>query len=309
MDITPLSSLRIATRASDLALAQAHWVGAALIERNLILGFQIVTVSTEGDRRKERAIWELGGKGAFTKEVEEALLEGRADIAVHSLKDLPVVIDNRLTLASIPVREDPRDVLISLRPLDWRRPGNRPVIGTSSLRRQAQLLAINPEIQIRPLRGNVATRIERVTQGELDGAVLALAGLRRLGIKAPCMEVLDPGEMLPAPCQGALGVETRLDSAQVVSCLVNIDDISISVPCRAERAFLQALGGSCRTPIAALGRIENSRLILQGLVASPDGKTLLRGSLEADAFDTPPEIHGRELARRLLEQGADKLIK
>lgn len=279
-----------------------------MIERNLILGYQIVTVSTEGDRRKERAIWELGGKGAFTKEVEEALLEGRADIAVHSLKDLPVVIDDRLTLASMPVREDPRDVLVSLRPLDWRRPGNRPVIGTSSLRRQAQLLAINPEIQIRPLRGNVPTRIERVMEGELDGAVLALAGLRRLGIKAPCMEVLDPGEMLPAPCQGALGVEARLDNAQVVFCLVNFNDHSVSVPCRAERAFLRALGGSCHTPIAALGRIENSRLILQGLVASPDGKTLLRGSLEADAFDMPPEIHGRELARRLLEQGADKLI-
>jgi hydroxymethylbilane synthase len=262
--------LCVGSRGSRLARAQAELVREQLHAKAAI-ATNLVTVTTTGDRVKDRPLAEIGGKGLFVKELEEALLRGHIDMAVHSMKDLPVEIPDGLRIVATPRRDDPADAFLSnlagrLRDLPK---GAR--IGTSSVRRAAQIARYRPDLAIVPLRGNVDTRIAKLDSGEMEGVVLALAGLKRLNLYHRATEILDPEEWLPALAQGALGIEMRREdgNCEAVSCSLNDIPSGIAVAC--ERAFQGALDGSCRTPIAGLARIENGCLRFRGEVLAPDG--------------------------------------
>jgi hydroxymethylbilane synthase len=288
----------IGSRGSQLALWQARWIQARLP------GSEIVVIKTTGDRITAPALPEVSVKGMFTKEIEEALLDGRIDVAVHSLKDLPTEIDPRLTLAAIPPREEVRDALLghTLASL----PGGARV-GTSSLRRASQLLHLRPDLQVENIRGNVDTRLRKLEAGRYDALVLAAAGLRRLGLGHRIAELLDPEVMCPAIGQGALAVEARTDDPATRAALAPLEDHAARTAVTAERALLAALGGGCRVPIGGTARITNGRLHLAGLVASPDGTRLVRVGLEGPISD-PAEL-GRRAAAALLAQGAHQLLE
>jgi hydroxymethylbilane synthase len=296
-------ALRIGSRGSPLALAQAEMVrkhlAAAwpdLAERHAIA---IEVIRTTGDRITDRPLAEAGGKGLFTKEIEEALIAGRVDLAVHSMKDLPTVIPDGLVVPCLLPREDPRDALIGKvgRIADLPRGA---VIGTSSLRRKAQLLARRRDLVIRDFRGNVDTRLRKLEHGEVQATILALAGLRRLGLEQRAAAVLDAGEMLPAVAQGAIGIEIRADDARMRDLLKPLHHAATGLAVAAERGVLEVLDGSCRTPIAALASGRTfGRLRLDALVAKPDGSKVIRTAREgpeADAADMGRDA-GEELRR------------
>ncbi len=299
------SLLRIGTRGSVLALAQAAELKARLAAAHAELAapdaIETVVIKTSGDAVTGRRLADLGGKGLFTKEIEEALLDGRIDLAVHSLKDLPTFLPDGLALAAHLPREDARDAWFSPRAARF---VDLPVgasIGTSSPRREAQLRHRRPDLHILPLAGNVETRLRKLDAGEVDGTLLAVAGLKRLGLAARITAVLSPEEMLPAAAQGAIGVEIRAADARARAFLAAIDDAPTAARIGAERAVLAALGGSCRTPIAALAELgESDALHLRAMLIRPDGRERLlaerRGSVkaaEALGRDAGMELRGR----------------
>lgn len=301
-------ALRIASRGSELALWQSRAVEAALRAADPSLEVRIDVIKTTGDRIQDVPLAKIGDKGLFTKELDAALLADAADLAVHSLKDVPTRLPDGLALAAVTVREDPRDVVL-LPPgrtggLDALPPGAR--VGTSSLRRRAQLQALRPDLEVQDLRGNLNTRLAKLDRGDYDAIILAAAGVRRLGWEDRITESLDPGQWLPAVGQGALAVVCRADRADVLDRLRALHDPHTAACTTAERALLRALEGGCQVPIGALGRVEGDRLVLEGLVADTDGTRILRVR-ESGPVDDAQAI-GRRAADALLARGAGEVL-
>jgi hydroxymethylbilane synthase len=302
--------LVIGSRGSKLALTQAQIVKTELELLHPLLAVRVEIIKTSGDVSTD-PLSVIGGKGVFTKELEEALLDGRVDLAVHSLKDLPTIIPEGLVIAAICKREDPRDALVlshtpegfiaSVRSLP---PGA--IVGTSSPRRLAQLKHLRGDLVIKDLRGNVDTRLHKLDEGQYGALVLACAGLRRLALDNRISAPLPPSEMLPAVGQGALGIETRVDDADTIAAVSKLDHKFTRLACTAERAFLRSLGGGCQLPIAAYAVVREKRIRLDGLVADPQGERIVRERISG-ALDVAEEL-GALLAEQLLEQGADKLL-
>jgi hydroxymethylbilane synthase len=292
--------LVIGSRGSQLALWQANYIKDRLEARGEEARIEII--KTTGDKMLDSPLHKLGGKGLFTKEIEEALLAGEIDLAVHSMKDLPTELPLGLVIAAIPQRADPRDAMIGgkLRNL---KPGA--VVGTSSLRRIAQLRRLRPDLDIRNIRGNVDTRIRKVEQGEYDAIVLAAAGLQRLGWGDIIAELFRADIMCPAVAQGALAIETRTDGKGFDAC-ASLDDPWTRLPVTAERSMLGALGGGCQIPIGAFGTLEGTELFLTGAVFSPDGAHMIRYTATGDC--TKPSELGRGVAGVLLERGAQAVL-
>ena len=301
-----MTKWRLGTRGSALAIRQAELARQALIARAKDLDVELVTIKTSGDRLAQADLSQLGGKGLFVKEIEDALLAGIIDCAIHSLKDLPAEIPNGLVLAAFLEREDPRDVLISRGPARSEHLPSGARVGTSSLRRRVQLLTWRPDLHVEPIRGNVDTRLRKLREGQFDAIVLALAGLHRLGLDPPHAVPLPPEVMLPAVGQGILVVETRGDNRALAETLADVDHGPSRIAAIAERAFLSALGGDCHTPMAAYARLENRRLRVDGLVATPDGSRIVRDRVEGPP-DSAPEL-GRQLARLLHEAGGAEIV-
>ncbi len=297
--------MKIATRASALALAQSNHI-AGLLRDAGVPGVELLEIRTSGDKDRVRPLSEIGGLGVFTRELEQALLGEVADLAVHSLKDLPTILPEGLTLAGVPVREDPRDAWLSRGGLTLERIPAGGRVGTSSQRRSSQVLAARPDLVCVEIRGNVPTRIRKMDEGEFDAIVLAVAGLKRLGLADRITQVLEPEVMLPAISQGALGLEARSGDTETCAAAVGISHADTKAAVLAERALLRRLGGGCRLPIGGWGRIEDGRLLLTGCACSLDGKTVLRASGAGTARD--PEALGRQVATALLEQGAAELL-
>jgi hydroxymethylbilane synthase len=263
-------SIRIGTRGSPLALAQAKMVRDALVEQHAG-AIEIVTIRTSGDRIQDRPLSEAGGKGLFTKEIEEALLAGAIDLAVHSAKDMPTALPDGLILAACLPREDVRDAFISRKVASLRDLPPGAVLGTASLRRQAMVKRLRPDFSVVPLRGNVETRLKKLEAGEVDATLLALAGLKRLGLAEQATALLDVQEFLPAVGQGAITIEAGVDDARTRELLARIDHADTSVALAAERAFLAVLDGSCRTPIAGHAILDGDALSFRGMILRPDG--------------------------------------
>lgn len=301
------NGLRLGTRGSPLALRQARLVADALCTRWPGLEVALIPIKTSGDKLLDAPLAQEGGKGLFVKEIEEALLEGRIDLAVHSLKDLPVELPLGLRLGAVMLREDPFDALVARDDLRFTELPLGSRIGTSSLRRQVQLLHRRPDLQIVPLRGNVETRLKKLDTLDLDAVVLAVAGLIRLGLQHRITERLDPELSLPAIGQGALAIEIREDDRRAAAIVDRIDHRETRLATTAERAFLRRLGGSCVTPVAAFGQIEGELLVLTGMVASLDGKRMVKQALRGEA-SMPDEV-GRALAEELLAAGADVILR
>lgn len=291
--------LVIGSRGSALAQWQANHISSKL--QHLGAETKIQIIKTTGDKIQDVPLSLIGGKGLFTKEIEEALLAGTIDLAVHSLKDMPTEIPQGLTLAAIPEREDPSDALVGATLADLK-PGVR--VGTSSLRRAAQLHALNRGLVIETLRGNVDTRLRKLDQGQYDAIVLAAAGLRRLGWQDRIRELIPAEVMCPAVGQGALAIETRDDGGPAWELVKKLDHADSRTAVEAERALLAVLGGGCQVPIGAHARIQAGSIRLQAIVASPDGARVIRGELEG----TDPRIVGKELGERLLEAGAREIL-
>lgn len=300
------STLRIGTRGSQLALVQTESMAEALREANPGLDVQIEVIHTQGDRILDVPLAQIGGKGLFTKELEVALLDGRVDLAVHSLKDLPTEFPEGLMLAAVPAREIPYDAFVCAK---WDNLDDMPAganVGTSSLRRQAQVLARRPDLRIADLRGNVETRLRKVHEGVVDAAILACAGLERLGLYDAIRARLTEEIMIPAPAQGALGLEIRADDEDTAQLLESVADPVATVEVAAERSCLAALEGGCQVPIGALARLSGMKLWLTACVCSLDGSTVLRAECDGQAGDAI-EL-GKLAADRLLQQGASELI-
>ncbi len=301
--------LRVGTRGSRLALWQTDHVVRQLQAAWPGLDVEQVVISTLGDRVGDVALSRLGDKGVFTQELDEGLRSGSIDFAVHSLKDLPTESPADLTLGAVPTRGDPRDVLVSSRDgtLATLAPGA--TVGTSSLRRRAQIASLRPDVTVVDLRGNVPTRVDKVLAGGLDAAVLALAGLERLGLESRIAERLDPAHFVPAPGQGALAVQIRRDDDRVASLIAVLDDAASRLTTTAERALLGFLEGGCQVPIGAFARLDGSSLQLTGLVASLDGRAVVRGGLSAEVttLEAAAAI-GQKLARELVQAGAGDIL-
>jgi hydroxymethylbilane synthase len=304
-----VQKITIGTRGSLLALWQTNWVKAQLEKHHPGIEVEIKVISTKGDRVLDVSLPKLGeqGKGLFTKELEDALFEHRADLAVHSLKDLPTELPAGLQIGAICEREDVRDALVARAGIKSfvELPG-RALIGTSSLRRQAQLLAARPDLVIEPIRGNVDTRLRKLDEGSYDAIVLAAAGLHRLGHADRITERLSEELMVPAVGQGALAIETRANDSVIDEIIHALDHEATRLACRAERAFLRGLGGGCLVPIAAHATIEADLMTLNGLVASPDGSEIVRERRSGPS--RAPEILGQQLADELLARGAERLL-
>ncbi len=302
-----ISTLRIATRKSPLAVWQAEYVAARLEELYPGLKTELVRMTTSGDRILDAPLAKVGGKGLFVKELEQGILDGRAEIAVHSMKDVPAELPDRLHIGAILKREDPHDVLVSLRfaSLD-ELPANARV-GTSSLRRQCQLKLRFPHWQIIPLRGNVGTRIERLKAGQFDAIVLAGAGMKRLGLEDKITEWLEPELCLPAIGQGAIGIECQRDDTHVNRLIAPLHDPGTAACVLAERALNAALGGGCQVPIAGFAELRQGRLHLRGRVGMPDGSLLIAAEIEGEVEQ--PESLGVKLAEVLRAKGADRILQ
>jgi hydroxymethylbilane synthase len=301
------STLVLGTRGSTLAMQQSEWVQARLQDLDPDVTVSLHRIHTSGDKILDVPLAKVGGKGLFVKEIEDALLRGEIDLAVHSMKDVPALLPAALDILGVPVREDPRDALISRdgRGFADLKPGAR--IGTSSLRRQAQLLARRPDVSIVMLRGNLDTRLRKLRDGQFDAIVLAAAGLKRLGWSARITEYLPPDISLPAIGQGALAIEGRRDDAQVRMLVSELAHMPTWTTIRAERALLHRLEGGCQVPIAAHAVLEGDQLRLDGLVASVDGARMVRDQVLGPAANA--ESLGVQLAERLLEQGGDAILK
>ncbi len=301
-----LPSIVIASRESALALWQARNMQqrlAALYPQTMVT---IRGMTTQGDRILDRALDKIGGKGLFVKELEEALAAGSADIAVHSMKDVPMALPPGFEIAAITEREDPRDAFVSNHHANLGALPAGSIIGTSSLRRESQIRARFPRLIVEPLRGNVQTRLKKLDDGKYAAVILAAAGLKRLGLADRITVILTPDESLPAPGQGALGIECRADRTDVIAMMRALNHDLTAACVRAERALGRALSGSCQLPLGGFAQSEAGKLRLRGFVASQDGKQLVRAELTGDARD--PEALGAELASRLKAQGAAQIL-
>ena len=299
-------TLRIATRKSPLAVWQAEHVAAALRAAHPGLQVELVGMTTKGDKILDTPLAKIGGKGLFVKELEQGMLDGRADIAVHSMKDVPVELPEGLHLPVIMEREDPRDAFVSNR---WSSLEELPAgarVGTASLRRQCQLMEVRPDLEYLPLRGNVNTRLKKLDAGEYDAIILAAAGLLRLGLAGRIRALLDPAQSLPAIGQGAIGIECRVDDERVNQLIAPLHHQPTALRVAAERAMNERLEGGCQVPIAGHAVLEDDELWLRGLVGSLDGRTILRAEIRGPARDATGL--GVIVADRLLAEGADEIL-
>jgi len=300
-------TIRIATRKSPLALWQAEHVATLLEQTFPGIKTELVKMTTQGDKILDAPLAKIGGKGLFVKELEVGMLEGTADIAVHSMKDVPVEFPEGLHLAAILQREDPTDAFVSTRYGSLRELPPNAKIGTSSLRRQCQIKEIYPDAEILTLRGNVNTRLTKLDAGEYDAIILASAGLKRLGFDGRITQRLDSKISLPAIGQGAIGIECRTDDHDVNEMLSQLHDRETGLCVRAERAMNARLSGGCQVPIAGFAEIRDSQLFMRGLVGSPDGSLIYRSELSGNTDQA--EIIGKAIAEDLLAQGADKILQ
>jgi len=299
--------LRIGTRGSQLALYQANWVKEKLIQTHPHLKVTLITIKTTGDKIQDAPLAKIGGKGLFVKEIEEALILKRVDLAVHSIKDVPTELPKELHLSAITRREDPRDVFISKDGKNLRELQQGAKIGTSSLRRQAQLLHFRGDFELIPLRGNLDTRLKKLEKMNMDGIVLAMAGVKRLGFESRITEIIPTEISLPAIGQGALGIETRKGDKEVEERIHFLNDLPSAIAISAERAFLKKLEGGCQVPIAAFARIIDSTIHIDGLVGTIDGKRLIKHHLEGPIDQGV--LLGTELAEILLGKGAKEILE
>jgi hydroxymethylbilane synthase len=298
-----MARLRIGSRGSQLALWQANHISALLGERGHEVEIEII--KTTGDKITDVALAKVGTKGMFTKELEEALAEGRVDLAVHSLKDLPTELSPEFEIAAITKRENPRDVFVSQKHKSVEELPRGARVGTSSLRRQAQLKALRPDLEIHPLRGNVDTRLRKLESGEYDAIILAAAGVNRLGLTALVKQIISAEIMCPAAGQGALGIEIREGDSITRQNLSFLDDAAARAATTCERALLNKLGGGCQVPIGAFAEVHDRQIHLQGVVAHPDGSVVLRESRDGD----DPERLGSEVGETLLQRGGDAILQ
>ncbi|MCR3904010.1 hydroxymethylbilane synthase [Aeromonas hydrophila] len=299
-------TLKIATRKSPLALWQANFVKDRLEALYPELQVELVPMSTQGDKILDTPLAKVGGKGLFVKELETAMLEGRADIAVHSMKDVPVEFPEGLGLHTICEREDPRDAFVSNRFGQIDELPQGAVVGTSSLRRQCQLRAARPDLVIRDLRGNVNTRLAKLDAGEYDAIILAAAGLKRLEMAHRITAFIEPEQSLPANGQGAVGIECRLDDHELHALLAPLEHPETRIRVLTERAMNRALQGGCQVPIGAYALVQGEEVWLRGLVGSPDGSRVIRDEIRGPLADG--EVLGHTLAQRLLADGADVIL-
>jgi len=301
--------LVIATRESALAMWQARHVQGRLEALYPRARVDLLGLTTQGDQIVDRPLAAIGGKGLFIKELEVAMAEGRADLAVHSLKDVPMEMPPGFTLAAIAAREDPRDAFVSNRFASLAGLPAGAIVGTSSLRREAQLRERHPGLEVRPLRGNVNTRLRKLDEGQFDAIILAAAGLKRLGFGERIRDLIDPEDSLPAPGQGALALECRADRPEVAAALAPLVDLATTLAVTAERSFSRALSGSCHTPLAAYATWQEGTLWLRGFIASQDGREVLRGERESQAVDAADaDALGSALAEEFVARGAARLI-
>ncbi len=298
--------LVIATRESQLAMWQARHVQAQLRRLYPDTRVDLLGMTTTGDQMLDAPLARIGGKGLFVKELEQALADGRADLAVHSMKDVPMTLPDGFVLAATSAREDPRDAFVSVHHQGLQYLPEGSVVGTSSLRRQSQLKARLPHLRIAPLRGNLQTRLRKLDEGQYAAIVLAAAGLRRLGLQDRIAQYLAPEDSIPAVGQGALGLEIRSDRADLLPLLAPLNDAGSAACVAAERAMSRALAGSCTVPLGAYGRIHDGTLHLIGFVASVDGSELVRAAASGQPAEA--EALGESLAQRLLAQGADRIL-
>ncbi len=299
--------LRIATRRSPLAIWQAEHVAEALCRHHPGLQVQLVRMTTQGDRILDAPLAKIGGKGLFVKELEQGMLDDAADIAVHSMKDVPVELPPGLELPVVLRREDPRDAFVSTRYRNLQEIPAGGRLGTSSLRRQCQLAAQRPDLEILPLRGNVNTRLAKLDAGDYDAIILASAGLKRLGFVQRITDFLTPEVSLPAIGQGAIGIECRHADARVKALVEPLHDAATAACVAAERAMNQRLMGGCQVPVAGYAVLEQGRLGMRGLVGEPDGSRILRASGEGS--EREPEALGMALAEQLLQRGAERILQ
>lgn len=298
--------LKIATRKSPLALWQANFVRDRLMAEHKGLQVELVTMLTQGDKILDTPLAKIGGKGLFIKELEQGMLEGEADIAVHSMKDVPMDLPKGFTLTVICEREVPLDAFVSHHYDSIDDLPEGACVGTSSLRRSSQILALRPDLQILSLRGNVQTRLSKLDHGDFDAIILASAGLIRLQLEDRIRNRIQPELILPAVGQGAVGIECREDDEETMQLLACLNDEPTSIRVRAERAFNHRLEGGCQVPIGGYAELEGNKLWLRGLVASPDGHRLIRGEIHGSVEEA--ESLGRALAEDLLGRGADRIL-
>lgn len=302
-----MRTVRLGTRGSRLALAQAQWVADRLRASMPGLEVRLEVIKTAGDRVQDRSLHQLGVQGAFTRELDAALLDGRVDAAVHSLKDMPTKQASGLAIAAVPEREDPRDAFIGARGARLAELPEGAAVGTGSLRRRAQLLALRPGLRVEPMRGNIDTRLRVLREsGALQGIILACAGLRRLGLDGAITEILDAAAWLPAPGQAALAVTARADDAETLRAIQALDHPPARAAVTAERAFLARLEAGCHAPVGAWARADGSGLVLSGLVAALDGRAVIRGE-ETGSMAEARQL-GERLAEALLSRGATELL-
>ncbi len=302
-----MNTLKIATRQSPLALWQAEHIRARLEALHAGLNVELVTFVTQGDKILDTPLAKIGGKGLFVKELEAALLDGRADLAVHSMKDVPMALPEGLSLAVICEREDPLDAFVSNTYASFQDLPQGAKVGTSSLRRKCQILKARPDLEIIDLRGNVGTRLSKLDAGQYDAIILASAGLKRLGLSERIRHTLAPEVSLPAVGQGALGLECRTNDQAVLELILPLMDDETNVCVRAERAFNAYLEGGCQVPIAGYATLKDGQLSMEGRVGSVDGQALL--SAQLSAAPEQAEQLGEQLAQNLLAQGAGELLK
>ena len=302
-----ISSIKLGTRGSKLALWQANWVKSTLQKRHPSLSIELVPIRTKGDKILDAPLAKVGGKGLFVKEIEEAILDGRIDLAVHSMKDMPVEIMEGLVIGAIPERESHKDVLISKNGQRLGKLASGALIGTSSLRRAAQLRKARPDITVVPLRGNLDTRLRKLESENLDAVVLAAAGVKRLQMENRITEYLNEDIMLSAVGQGALCIEIRNNDPEVAAIISPLDHPKTRAIVMGERAFLNRLEGGCQVPIAAHGEINQGTFKLSGLVADLEGKTIIRDTISGPAGES--ERIGIDLADRLLSSGAKEILE
>ncbi|WP_291337804.1 hydroxymethylbilane synthase [Acinetobacter sp. UBA801] len=302
-----MKTLKIATRQSPLALWQAEHIRARLEAMHADLTVELVTFVTQGDKILDTPLAKIGGKGLFVKELEAALMDGRADLAVHSMKDVPMALPEGLSLAVICEREDPLDAFVSNHYASFADLPQGAKVGTSSLRRKCQILKARPDLEIIDLRGNVGTRLSKLDDGQYDAIILASAGLKRLGLAERIRHTIQPAVSLPAVGQGALGLECRSQDQAVLDLILPLMHAETNVCVRAERAFNAYLEGGCQVPIAGYATLQNGQLQIEGRVGSVDGQTILK----AVQYGAPEqaEMLGEELAKALLAQGAGELLK
>ena len=299
--------IRIGTRASALALWQAEWVKSELEKKYPGMTVSLTKIKTTGDKILDVPLAQVGGKGLFVKEIEEAMLAHEIDIAVHSMKDVPTMFPDGLHLSCITKREDARDALLTRNNMKFKDLPQGATIGTSSLRRQAQLMSVRPDFKIAQLRGNVDTRLRKLKEGQFDAIILAAAGVRRLGLAENVSEYIDPSISLPAIGQGALGIECRVDDRELNDLIAFFNHQDTRTCVTGERALLRRLEGGCQVPIACYGQMVNGKLHLIGLVGSVDGKRIIKETIEGEADKA--EKLGVTLAEKLLSKGADVILR